>query len=213
MDAAPGGMCDWLCEVAVAENPRLEQLRGARGKLFHSSVPIEPNPNPPAGFEGAGMGRLVTLCEPRPLRGLKDRFLHNLRCNTLSLAVPQTKKIDDIRIRTIAACPGSGASLLMRNGVPIADLLITGEMSHHDALATIEHGSCVMAVFHSNSERGFVQGELLRRLNAELATVWPSWRKSVLESQTWPKEAIGGEEFEVVHSTVDHDPYNVFMGN
>ncbi|KAI5284453.1 hypothetical protein KEM54_001323, partial [Ascosphaera aggregata] len=124
-----------------------------------------------------------------------------------------TKKIDDINeIRTIAVCPGSGASLLMRNGKPIADLLVTGEMSHHDALAAIEQGSCVMTVFHSNSERGYIQGELRRRLTEELATAWPKWRATVAQTGQWPEEALGGDDFEVEYSRVDGDPYHITMG-
>ncbi|KZZ97000.1 NGG1 interacting factor Nif3 [Ascosphaera apis ARSEF 7405] len=205
-------MCDWLSEIIVADGPDPEHLKAARESLFQSSVAIEPNPNPPAGFEAAGMGRLITLAQPQPLRTLKERFCRNLGRNALSIAIPQTKSIDEIKeIRTIAVCPGSGASLLMRNGKPLADLLVTGEMSHHDALAAIENGSCVMTVFHSNSERGYVQGELRRKLRDELSVAWPKYKSSMAQSGEWSEDVLGGDDFEVEYSKVDADPYQIIL--
>ncbi|KAI5296123.1 hypothetical protein KEM52_005533 [Ascosphaera acerosa] len=219
LDAAPHGMCDWLAEVLVADSPQPEHLRAARAKLIAASEPLEPTASPPVGFEGAGMGRLVRLAEPQTLRSLKDRLLHNLGRSALSLAVPQGKHIDDVtEIRTVGLCPGSGAGVLLRNGgQPVADLLVTGEMSHHDALAAIERGSCVMTVFHSNSERGFVRGELLRRLTAELETAWPLARAGIVQRAETEGLVgaldLGGHEFEVEYSRADEDPFNVHMSD
>lgn len=79
-------------------------------------------------------------------------------------------------MRTVAACAGSGASVL--NGVK-ADLYITGEpqkrsfwlfnipstfnhvylsgeMSHHEVLDAAAQGTGVLLSDHSNSERGFL---------------------------------------------------------
>ena len=44
----------------------------------------------------------------------------------------------------------------MLNGLDV-DLLVTGELSHHEALAVVERGKCVVALLHSNSERGYLQ--------------------------------------------------------
>ena len=46
-----------------------------------------------------------------------------------------------------------------------ADLLLTGEMSHHQVLEAVSRGSAVILCEHSNTERGFLQGsyrEMLR---------------------------------------------------
>lgn len=47
-----------------------------------------------------------------------------------------------------------------------ADVLITGEMSHHEVLAAVAEGSSVVLAGHGNTERGFLK-ELRRRLIGE----------------------------------------------
>jgi len=51
-------------------------------------------------------------------------------------------------------CKGSGASILCYAGN--ADLWITGEMSHHEALDAQQNGVSVLLCEHSNTERGFL---------------------------------------------------------
>ena len=54
------------------------------------------------------------------------------------------------------------------------DLLVTGELSHHEALAAIEKGKCVVALLHSNSERGYLhvmRPKLLEVLREEWARI------------------------------------------
>ena len=57
-------------------------------------------------------------------------------------------------IQTIAVCAGSGGSLLQKHK---ADLWITGELSHHEALDAVHSGTSVVLCKHSNSERGFLR--------------------------------------------------------
>ena len=57
-------------------------------------------------------------------------------------------------IKTVALCAGSGAEVILKSG---ADLLLTGEMRHHDVLAAVESGSSVVLLNHTNSERGFLK--------------------------------------------------------
>ena len=57
---------------------------------------------------------------------------------------------------SIAVCAGSGSSVL--RGIK-ADILITGEMSHHDVLEVCHQrgGTCALILCgHSNTERGFL---------------------------------------------------------
>jgi putative NIF3 family GTP cyclohydrolase 1 type 2 len=56
-------------------------------------------------------------------------------------------------VETLAVCPGAGGSLL-RNAR--ADLLLTGEMRHHDVLAANARGSTVVLTDHTNCERGYL---------------------------------------------------------
>lgn len=123
-------------------------------------------------------------------------------------------------ISSIATCPGSGSSILMKNGSPVAQLLVTGELSHHDALAATEAGSAVITLFHSNSERGY----LLQGMKPELQKVLDGeWRKVRAEMEENKNQGdIHGEavervlaeaEWSIEVSEVDRDPYQIKFWN
>ncbi len=57
-------------------------------------------------------------------------------------------------VKTVALCAGSGSSVL--RGV-LADLYVTGEMSHHEILAAVAQETSVIVCNHSNTERGYLQ--------------------------------------------------------
>jgi putative NIF3 family GTP cyclohydrolase 1 type 2 len=86
----------------------------------------------------------------------------------------------DIKISSVAVCAGSGGAVL--RGVR-ADLLVTGEMSHHELLAAVESGSNVVLCEHSNTERGYISGRMQQELQQLL-----------------------GENVQVLMSNVDRDP-------
>jgi putative NIF3 family GTP cyclohydrolase 1 type 2 len=50
-----------------------------------------------------------------------------------------------------------------------ADLLLTGEMSHHEVLDAVHSGKTVILTWHSNSERGFLP-TLVTKLTSSLFT-------------------------------------------
>ena len=54
-------------------------------------------------------------------------------------------------MKTIAVGAGSGSKLL--NNVK-ADMIVTGEFSHHEILHEVHRGVCVIVTDHSNTERG-----------------------------------------------------------
>lgn len=86
------------------------------------------------------------------------------------------------------------------------DLLFTGELSHHEALAAVEQGRCVVTAFHSNTERGFLREVMKPKLEAELNKVIENMEEDVMEDQ-------GQDEvrFEVAVSEVDRDPFEVVV--
>lgn len=59
----------------------------------------------------------------------------------------------DRMIRRVAICAGAGGSLLPDAIAAKADLFVTGELRHHNALAAQRAGVAVIATLHSNSER------------------------------------------------------------
>ncbi|KAF2012151.1 NGG1p interacting factor 3 [Aaosphaeria arxii CBS 175.79] len=249
VDAAPGGLGDWLADIVTAtktnrvsgdlennkgnvaqsveqDDPFVDKKppvftlhnhpsqainrssRGSASSVPHSRRPIVPQTPELASHLGAGMGRVVTFDEPQPLATLLDRIGKGLNNpKGFPIAIPQNKTISDISISSVGICAGSGSSLF--SGLK-CDLLFTGEMSHHEALAAIENGQVVISLFHSNSERGFL-GEVLRdQLEEAITEEWDKVRTEE-EGNEEIKEALGDEGFDVLVSEVDRDPYGIVI--
>lgn len=103
--------------------------------------------------------------------------------------MPQGKESAETMINKIGICAGSGGSLL--NDVEDLDLLLTGELSHHEALAATENGKVVVCLGHSNSERGYLSAVMrVKLLNALKAD-----------------NTISADDVEVEVSEKDRDPY------
>ncbi|EFE41586.1 NGG1 interacting factor Nif3, putative [Trichophyton verrucosum HKI 0517] len=221
VDATPGAMADWLCQCAV---PSSVQPRPSTETMY-------PSPDPPADpeFQDAGMGRKITFEQPLPLNDIIDSIAKTAfpQSNVIgtdtehtvgfSIAIPQGSSVSDITISSVAACPGSGSSILMKNGTPVADLLLTGELSHHEALAAIEAGSVVITLSHSNSERGFLQGHMRSNLHERLAREWREaranndlGRSDSDESEVQVLKQIFADDSVCIDvSQSDRDPYQV----
>ncbi|KAF2267392.1 NIF3 NGG1 interactin-like proteing factor 3-like 1 [Lojkania enalia] len=178
--------------------------------VSHTRRPVVPQSPELESHPGAGMGRIVTFENPQPLADLLDRIGERLNNpKTFPIAIPQDKTISDISIRSVGICAGSGASLLASLDV---DLLFTGEMSHHEALAAIEKGQVVISLFHSNSERGFLSEVLAGQLEDAVEEEWAKLRDEEKETvDEAVKEALKQEGFEVIVSEVDRDPYGIVV--
>ena len=151
IDSCVGGINDWLAK--------------GLGKSV-TTIPITAFPSPPAGQEGSGSGRMVTLAEPVGLDEVTSRIKKHLNLEHVrraSSALFSSSKSP--LIERIAICAGSGSSVL--NGVD-ADLFLSGEMGHHDVLAAVAQGTNVILTEHSNSERGYLQAVLKPTLEALL---------------------------------------------
>ncbi|XP_046389870.1 NIF3-like protein 1 isoform X1 [Ischnura elegans] len=99
-----------------------------------------------------GEGRLCTLKEQLTLKEVVDAVKSHLHLHHVRLAVAKNHSLGSL-VRSVALCAGSGASVLA--GVD-ADVLLTGEMGHHDILEAVHRGSHVILCDHSNTERGFL---------------------------------------------------------
>ncbi len=136
LDAAPGGVADWLCE-------------GIAGKSAPEQVEVC----------GQGeFGRVLQLEKATTVGALLPRIRAMLGVQNLRVA--HAKNGARHKVRRIAVAAGSGGSVLRGAN---ADLWLTGELSHHDALAAVARGVCVVLGEHSNTERGYLR-ELQRRL-------------------------------------------------
>ncbi|KAJ8063609.1 hypothetical protein OCU04_007477 [Sclerotinia nivalis] len=189
VDAAPEGLNDWLADIVTNRPLRKNQSIGTES-IEHERSIINSVKDIPNGFEGAGYGRIVRFKQPQKLGDLVARMQSSLqiggRISGLSIAVPQSiprGQKSSIEISSIGICAGSGGSML--NGLDV-DLLFTGELSHHEALAAVEQGKCVVTAFHSNTERAFLKDRM----------------------QTALTEALEGKA-EIAVSEVDRDPFDI----
>lgn len=158
------------------------------------------------------MGRIVNFNRPQPLPLIIERIARGVgNPKGFPVAIPQGRQVEDISIRSVAICAGSGAHVLRNVN---ADLLFTGELSHHDALSATEQGRCVVTLFHSNSERGFLHSVLKDKLSTVLKSEWHSVRKEVKEegnlSSEW-EDAMNDEDVLVEVSEADRDPYGMVL--
>ncbi|MCA8963404.1 MAG: Nif3-like dinuclear metal center hexameric protein [Planctomycetes bacterium] len=149
LDAVEGGIADWLAFGATdCTTPSLR-----------------------ACGEG-DYGRIAVFEKPISLAALVRRLKQHLGVRHLQVARPTKTRT---RLRDIAVAAGAGGSVL--RGVR-ADVWLTGEMSHHDALAATAAGTTVLLAGHSNTERGYLRvlrellgGELGRGCEMRLARV------------------------------------------
>jgi putative NIF3 family GTP cyclohydrolase 1 type 2 len=182
--------------------PVLTIIRTNKDTVHERSV-INPVKDAVEGFEDAGYGKIVRFRTPQGLGDIVDRISSGLVLSSLSVAVPQsvpTGKKSQIKISSIGICAGSGGSML--NGLDV-DLLFTGELSHHEALAAIEQGKCVITAFHSNTERLFLMTMMQKRLFPEIR----NQIDAMVKDSTWEQGMT--TDFEINFSHVDSDPFEI----
>ena len=161
-----------------------------------------------------GAGRLIEFSKPQPLTLLITRIAHAIGLpKGFAVAIPQGANLEEIDISSVATCPGSGGGVIRGTH---ADLIFTGELSHHEALAVIERGGCVITLFHSNSERGYIWNVMKDKLEKEVKEEWDKVRreeaaKSGLTDQV--QDLLNDDSVEVVISQNDRDPYGIVVLN
>lgn len=95
-----------------------------------------------------GMGRIGTLKRQTSLSALGAHLRKALKASHLLVAGPQRR-----RVRRVAVCAGAGASLIDDAVKQGADVLVTGEVRHHEALRATAAGLSLICTRHSVSER------------------------------------------------------------
>ncbi|ODA76022.1 hypothetical protein RJ55_08304 [Drechmeria coniospora] len=172
VDAAPKGLNSWLADV----------VSGPHQSARSVAIPCSAASDPPAGYGAVGH-----FDAPVPLTEIIKRLAEKLGgLRHVMVASPVGADVQTTAVRSFAVCAGSGYDVLKGADV---DLLVTGETSHHSALRAIQQGRTLVQVFHSNSERGFLNEVLRPTLEAELRMVEP--------------------EAEVVLSEYDQDPFKI----
>jgi len=133
LDAARQGMGEWLAEALVPA----EELRDLR--------PVQPTAHAPS----VGVGRRAELAVAHSVADMLPRVKRWLGLSHVRVA----GDLDRPRA-SVAVCPGSGGSVL--GGLSDVDVLLTGEMGHHEVLAHVAAGGAVLLTDHTNCERGFL---------------------------------------------------------
>ena len=112
--------------------------------------------------ERIGAGRIGTLSEPESAGRIVARL-------GARLGVPAVRLAGDERalVQRVAVCPGSGGSLAEAAAAAGADLFVTGEMTHHDVLASLERQCLVALAGHTETERPYLP-VLAKRIAADL---------------------------------------------
>lgn len=183
--------------------------------LQHTREVIQKIDPPVNGHEGAGAGRIVRFHQPQSLVSIIERIARGVgNPKGFPIAIPQGRSVDSISISSVGICAGSGSSLL--RGLDV-DLLFTGELAHHDALAAIEKGQCVVTLFHSNTERGFLHTVLREQLQVKVKEEWEALRKGLKKefpadgTEMDVQEGLDDESVVVDCSERDRDPYGIVI--
>jgi dinuclear metal center YbgI/SA1388 family protein len=116
-----------------------------------------------AAPEGKGIGRIGTL-PPTPREKLFEQIKRGLGIDHLLIAGPTSGEVT-----RAAVCAGACGNLLNDALAQKAQLYLTGEIRHHDALKAAASGCTVVCTLHSNSERA-----ALKRLRERLVEKLPA---------------------------------------
>ena len=130
LDSARGGFNDILAEILGLEE--IEVL-GAK----ESSCD-----------DGSGLGRIGDLPDSVDFLTCVKNVKEVLKVKNLKISGP-----DDARIKRVAVVGGSGGDMISEAAKKGADLLITGDVGHHDALNAEFCGINVIDAGHFNTER------------------------------------------------------------
>lgn len=156
-DKACGGVNDWLSQAV-----HINKIR-----------PLEPELDAPPG---TGLGRYI---ETKMNIDELVQSLQNHIQNSVHVALAVNHDTKSL-IQTVGICAGSGGSVL--KGIK-ADLIISGEMSHHELLEFNHNNTTVLLCNHSNSERGFLKEfapKLKELLKGDCEIIVSEWDKDPL---------------------------------
>ena len=134
---------------------------------------------PPSGF---GMGRVGEVASTTR-EALVARVREGLGAPHVLVAGPRSGKVE-----RVAVCAGAGGDMWQDAAAHGADVYVTGEVRHHDALAAAARGMTVIAALHSQSERVSLTS---------------------LEQRVREACARAGGAIETIRSTKDADPFVV----
>jgi dinuclear metal center YbgI/SA1388 family protein len=112
-----------------------------------------------------GLGRIGQLAKPLPLKTIIAKIKRQTGAKAIGVIGPEKKLV-----RSAAVCAGSCGKIINLVIAQKADLYVTGELKHHQALAAQEAGLTVICLSHTVSER-FILKKLARQLQKTLPAI------------------------------------------
>ncbi len=112
-----------------------------------------------------GIGRIGSLVNPVTLASLARKLHASTKADTVQIVGDANH-----RISRVIAVAGASGSLPFRAGLRVGDVVVTGEMRHHDALAIRRADASAIVLGHWASERPAL-GSLAKRLAVFLPNV------------------------------------------
>lgn len=176
-------VCEYRLETVVPE-AKLEQVLGEMIK----SHPYEEVAYDVYLLQNKGrcygLGRIGKLAETRPLGVFAEGVKELLGVKGIRLVGNLEKKVSKV-----ALCGGSAMMLLPKAVDANADVYLTGDVKHHEALEALERGIAVIDAGHHGTERVIVP---------------------VLAEYLWKKAEKEQQGLEVLVSQVNTDPFLYF---
>jgi putative NIF3 family GTP cyclohydrolase 1 type 2 len=112
-----------------------------------------------------GLGRIGKLAKPLRI----EQIIRKIKTQTGATAAGLIGKEKRL-VKTAAVCAGSCGKIINLVIAAKADLYLTGELKHHQALAAQEAGLTCICLSHTVSER-FILKKLAKRLQKQLNSV------------------------------------------
>ncbi len=98
-----------------------------------------------------GIGRVGNLEKPMTLEECSVYVKHKLNLGSLKVFGDMSRTV-----RRIAVSPGSGKSMIGPALEKKADVLVTGDIGHHEGLDAVEQGLCIIDAGHYGTEYIFI---------------------------------------------------------
>ena len=98
-----------------------------------------------------GIGRIGSLEHPMTLEGCCIYIKHKLNLGSLKVFGDM-----DVKVSRLAISPGSGKSVIGAAIAKGADVLVTGDIGHHEGLDAVEQGLAVIDAGHYGTEYIFI---------------------------------------------------------
>jgi len=174
LDSAEGGINDILAELLHLRDVEVLEKKSGDG-MAHQVIPAEAN------TETTGLGRVGNLPEPVPTSIMKTKVMEALGSKSPLRQIGDAKEM----VRRVAVVGGAGGSLVGRAVERGADILVTGDVTYHQALEAVRLGLVVIDGGHFLTERSAMR-VFAKRLKTVLISAGWDVRVTYMEEERSP---------------------------